>query len=351
MKILFAIQGTGNGHITRAQDVLPALQKRAKVDVMISGIQADLEPPFPVKYRYHGLSFIFGKNGGVDLFSTYKANRVRRVWNEIKSCPVQNYDLVINDFEPISAWACKLRGVNSIALSHQGALRSKKVPRPSHIDPIGWFILKYYAPCNEYYSFHFKKYDENIYTPIIRNDIRELHISTRDHYLVYLPAYGDKKLIKILSKIKKVNWQVFSKHSSHSYKKDNVTISPIDQKGFSDSIASCRGVLCGAGFEAPAEALYLTKKLMVIPMKSQYEQHFNAQGLKDLGVPVIPKLSKKYVKQIKKWVKQEQRIPVFYPEETQSIVDRLLQEFIRTSYAEKATTSEGHFILPKFKFS
>ncbi len=46
-------------------------------------------------------------------------------------------------------------------------------------------------------------------------------------------------------------------------------------------------MLCGAGFETPAEALFLGKKLMVIPMKGQYEQHINAASLKELGIPVL----------------------------------------------------------------
>ncbi len=61
MKILFAIQGTGNGHLSRARDVYPELCKYGEVDVLISGIQADVEVPFPVKYKKYGMSFIFGK--------------------------------------------------------------------------------------------------------------------------------------------------------------------------------------------------------------------------------------------------------------------------------------------------
>ena len=33
MKILFAIQGTGNGHLSRARDVYPELLKYGQVDV------------------------------------------------------------------------------------------------------------------------------------------------------------------------------------------------------------------------------------------------------------------------------------------------------------------------------
>lgn len=61
MKILYAIQGTGNGHMTRASAIIPILMNKGEVDILISGTQADLSLPFPVKYTYKGLSFIFGK--------------------------------------------------------------------------------------------------------------------------------------------------------------------------------------------------------------------------------------------------------------------------------------------------
>lgn len=328
MRILYAIQATGNGHLSRAKDVIPALMKRAEVDIMTSGVQADIDLPFPIKYKYYGLSFIFGKRGGVDLVSTFKQNSTKKVIKEIKSCPVEDYDLVINDFEPISAWACRIKGVRCISLSHQAALRSKKVPQPVHTDLMGAFILKNYAPCNEYFSFHFANYDDNIYTPIIRNEIRTQEITDMGHYTVYLPAYGDKKLIKILTKIKGVQWHVFSKHTKKCYQYKNLQIEPVNSALFSHSMAASSGVLCGAGFETPAEALFLTKKLMVVPMKGQYEQHFNAAGLKDLGVPVIKKLSKKYIKEIQKWVDIGKVIKVDFPDQTQLIIDRLLEQSI-----------------------
>ena len=102
-----------------------------------------------------------------------------------------------------------------------------------------------------------------------------------------------KNLLKKLSNIKDVEWQDFSKHIDKAYSKENVHIFPIRDEKFCESMAGAAGVLCGAGFETPAEALYLHKKLMVIPMKNQYEQLFNAESLAELGVPVISNLKKK----------------------------------------------------------
>src|ERR1043165_2895467 len=137
MKILFAIQGTGNGHLSRARDVYPELTKYGEVDVLISGIQADVDVPFPVHYRLYGLSFIFGKNGGVDIWDTAKKMKLRKLIKDIRHLPVENYDLVINDFEPVSAWACKRKNVPCISLSHQCAVLHENAPKPKESDLVG----------------------------------------------------------------------------------------------------------------------------------------------------------------------------------------------------------------------
>lgn len=328
MKILYAIQGTGNGHLSRAKEIIPALLNRAQVDILVSGTQAEVALKYPVKYRYRGLSFYFGKNGGIDFKKTFQKNSIRSVYSEIKKVPVKKYDLVINDFEPITAWACYFKGIKCISLSHQGALYTPNVPKPSHIDVIGRFIIKHYAKCKVNYGFHFKKYNENIYTPVIRSGIRTLKRTEKDHYAVYLPAYSDEKIIKVLSQVKGVKWKVFSKHTKKYYQKKNVYIKPISGKKFEKSLASCKGILCGAGFETPAEAIYLKKKVMVIPMKNQYEQHFNAKALEEIGVPVLKSLKKKYIIDIKYWVESNKRVTLHFPNETQQIVDHILYDYI-----------------------
>ena len=102
MKILYAIQGTGNGHLSRAREIIPILQRKGELDLLISGTQVDVDLPYPVKYRFKGLCFIFGKKGGVDIMATYRKSNLKRLYAEIKSLPIENYDLVLNDFEPVA---------------------------------------------------------------------------------------------------------------------------------------------------------------------------------------------------------------------------------------------------------
>jgi len=326
LKILFAIQGTGNGHLSRARDVYPELCKYGDVDVLISGIQADVEVPFPVKYKLYGMSFIFGSHGGVDMLLTAKKLRLVKLLHDIKHLPIQQYDLVINDFEPVSAWACKKKGKPCISLSHQCAVLNEHAPKPKEGDWKGEMILKYYAPTTAAYGFHFQAFAENIFTPVIRKEIRDIKPVDNGHYTVYLPSYDDATLINHLSKFKEAKWHVFSKHNKEPFVSDNLTIQKIDNEAFIRSMASGKGVLCGAGFEGPAEALYLGKKLMVIPMLQQYEQQCNAAAIATLGVPVIKQLSKAYYNDIRAWLNSDNKVSVNYPDHLASVVLKIMHE-------------------------
>jgi uncharacterized protein (TIGR00661 family) len=269
------------------------------------------------------MSFVFGKNGGVDLVATYKKAKLKRFYKEIKNLPVEEYDIVINDFEPVSAWACRLHHKACIGLSHQAAVLHKKSPQPEEIDFIGKSILKNYAPVSDKFGFHFKAYSKKIFTPVIREEIRKAANIRLPHYTVYLPSYDDKRIIQVLAEIKEVEWEVFSKHSKKMYKEKNVDIKPISNTAFIESLVSCTGVLCGAGFETPAEALFLEKKLMVIPMKGQYEQQCNAAALKKMGVPVLKNLKLSGVDKITEWAKNSGCIRVEYPNITSLVIDEV----------------------------
>jgi uncharacterized protein (TIGR00661 family) len=328
MKVLYAIQATGNGHISRAREIVPILQQKCELDILISGTQADVTLPFPVKYRFKGISLIYNNKGGLSLLKTAGQLKFGQIKNEIKQLPVEEYDLVINDFEPVSAWACKLKNVPCVSLSHQAAVANKFSPKPTIKDIAGTIVLKYFAPCRESYGFHFMQYDKNIFTPVIRSQIRKAEIKNGSHYTVYLPGYHHTYLLKQLSRFKNVQWHIFSRDVLEELKIENCLLRPINNESFIKSMATGKGVLCGAGFEGPSEALFLGKKLMVIPITGQYEQACNAAALKKLGVPVIKQLNKKAVTVINNWINNEQDIAISFPDETESIIDFVLEKHL-----------------------
>jgi uncharacterized protein (TIGR00661 family) len=325
LKILYAIQGTGNGHISRARDIVPLLAHMGELDVLVSGIQADVEAGFPIRYNFRGASLIFGKKGGVDVLETYRKSKMRQLLRDIRSLPIRDYDLIISDFEPVSAWACYLSGKPCIGLSHQAAVLHEAAPKPKKFDPVGKTILKNYAPVTKGYGFHFQAYSEGIFTPVIRQQVRQLQPCDRGHYTVYLPAYEDGRILKTLSKFKGIHWEVFSKHSKKAYQEGKISVQPVRNEAFLESLASASGVLCGAGFETPAEALFLGKKLMVVPMKGQFEQQCNATALAAMGVPVIRSLKKKHHDKIGEWLESSTAPAVDYPDDTARLVKLIVQ--------------------------
>jgi len=324
MKILYAIQGTGNGHISRACEIVPILKKYAEVDVLVSGKHAELNLPFKVDYKLKGLGFFFGKKGGVDVWKSIFRNYIPRALNEARKLPVQKYDLVLNDFEPISAWSCLFKNKLCISLSHQSAVIAEHSPVPEKVDRFGIFVLRNYAPCKQWFGFHFYPFEERIFTPVIRQEIRKAIPVNKKHYTIYLPSYSDSRIIEILQQIPSTNWQVFSKHSKRAYQVGNIAIEPINNERFVKSLIACEGVLTGSGFETPAEALFLKKKLMVIPMSNQYEQKCNASALRYLGVPVISALNEKHIESIKKFVELGKRVEIEYPDVTEEIIQKII---------------------------
>lgn len=328
MKILYAIQGTGNGHISRAREIVPLLQAHGDVDLLISGTQADVKLSQDIRYQLHGFSFVFGKKGGVNHYESWKSMNLPRFVSDIRKLPLKDYHLILNDFEPVTAWACKLKGLDSVGLSHQASFQSARVPK---IKSVNWaqLVMKYYAPATHYVGFHFQKYDDFIHTPVIRSEIRSLQTSNLGHYTVYLPAVDDRILVPILKQIPEVNWQIFSKHSRTSFTDHNVSVCQVNNEKFNASLASCAGLFTGGGFEGPSEALYLGKKLLVVPMKFQYEQQCNAYALEEMGLPVIWGHDKNWLPIIRNWVNNAQEHHFHFEDETAALIEKVVKQFAR----------------------
>lgn len=324
MKILYAIQGTGNGHLSRACELIPQLKQLADVDVLISGSEHELNIPFEVKYTLHGIGFVFGTKGGINWLESFKKANFKRFIQEVNTLPVENYDLILNDFEPVSAWAAKIKGVDCCALSHQAAVMGKGSPRNWSFNFLAKAVLRHYAPHTRYVGFHFQAYNQNIFTPVIRQEIQQANYKNKGHYTVYLPAYADDVLISVLQHAADVQWHVFSKREKTAYKKGNVHVFPVDAQQFVRSFTQCSGVLCGAGFETPAEALFMGKKLMVIPMQGQLEQQYNAFALQQMGVTVLNKLSMQTLEAVFEWLDSPQRLQVPYKDNSRQALQKAI---------------------------
>ncbi|MFA9388370.1 MAG: glycosyltransferase family protein [Prolixibacteraceae bacterium] len=349
MKILYAIQGTGNGHLARAIEIIPHLKTLADVDVLVSGVQGDLKLPFDVEYQLHGLSFIMGNKGGINYRKTVSQMRPIRFIADLVKLQVHNYDLVFTDFEPVSAWACLLKGKRSIGVSHQNAVLHRLAPRPDKTDWGGTLILKLDAPASVNYGFHFKDLDENHFSPIIRSGIRNAKPQNKGHYTVYLPAYSDQKIAKILAPFKQIRWEVFSKKCAEAYQIGNISFQPVSLEKFTTSFVNCTGILTTAGFETPSEALFMGKKLCVVPMKNQYEQLCNATFLEYMGVKVIHRL-KKDKNVLDEWIESSSVIKINYPDQTRDLFQQIVAKHHTASSWSILQWFQSNFVIKTLQF-
>lgn len=323
MKILYGIQGTGIGHLSRARELLPELSKHANVDVMISGHDRDIRLNKPIKYRRPGLSLTYNRRGGVSVLGTLRDLRPIRFLKDIRSISARDYDLVISDYEPISAWSAKLEQVPSIALSHQASFLSDATPRPTERSASAEAILQHFAPADRAIGFHFNRYDDFIKPPIIRSEIRKVQGKRWNHITVYLPAYHHKVLQDIFAPFTHVNWHIFSPSCSYTFEEEHCLVHPIGYQSFLESFASCSGVICGAGFETCAEAMYLGKKMLTVPIENQYEQACNAAALRKMGVVTLDTLHDRSLA-LWNWLEDYETVTINEIADPKEVVNHLL---------------------------
>jgi uncharacterized protein (TIGR00661 family) len=324
MRIFYAIQATGNGHISRAMELLPHLQQYGQVDILLSGANSTLTLDAPIKYRSKGLSLFYTCEGSLDYWKMTRTASPFRIMKEVRDLPVEKYDLVINDFDCITSMACAYKKVPSVNFGHQASFQSAKTPRPDKPSKVGEWILMNYARATQYIGLHFECYDNFIFSPVIKDDILKCENCNDGHITIYLPAYCDRQLQQLLQPFIDHRFQVFSRETKEKRTSGHITFMPVNKKEFNKSLATCHGIVCGAGFETPAEALYLEKKMIAVPIRGQYEQMCNAAALKKIGIKTLDKLDDDFPDIFNNWVNDPVTPSVKYEYTTEAIIDILM---------------------------
>ncbi len=287
MNILYGINGTGNGHITKSTQIIMELKRLGhNVDILVSGLNDNIQLTFEPRWSFEGFTFKY-KQGSVDFLETIKSSSPRQFLKDI-CLDISSYDRIVTDFEPITAWSAKVSKRKSIGISHQYSFISDKCPRPNKKDIFSELFLRYYAPVTKPIGLHFEMYDERIYHPVISDSIIKSSIINNGHVCVYLPSYSVEKLINHFQKFDQ-EIHLFAK-VDQEFTIKNIKIKPLSQIEFTKSLISCDKVVTAGGFETPSESLYLGKPLICLPIKGQYEQLCNCEALKRMGVRIVDDL-------------------------------------------------------------
>jgi uncharacterized protein (TIGR00661 family) len=282
MKILYGVQATGNGHISRARALAPLLkQLGVEVTYLFSGRESkdffDMEAFGDYKVKA-GLTFQ-SSNGSLDLFKTLIKVKTIQFIKDVKGIDLTQYDLFVSDFEPIVAWAAKLSGRECIGISHQYAF-SFDIPR--YKSQWAAYLFKWFAPSNKQVGLHWSHFNYPILPPIVLSHDAKSSVDPRK-VLVYLPFEMSLLVIDLLRTIKEFEFLLHCKDVEPG-QYGNVTVYPFGLDRFQKNLRLSQSVLCNAGFELNSEALALGKRILVKPLKGQVEQHSNAIALEMLGL-------------------------------------------------------------------
>ena len=329
MKILFGVQATGNGHITRARAINAEFKRRGvDVDYVFSGRDPselfDMDD-FGDYQCYAGLSFVT-KAGTIKLLATFKKNNFRQLYQDIKCLDVSKYDLVLTDFEPITAWAAQQQNKPCIAIGHQNAF-DYAIPKKGN-NPLVQLFMRYFAPASTRLGLHWHHFGQPILPPIAHTN-KQIRDPIPNKILVYL---GFEQMDKVIEWLHPINDQQFYIYAPFTQAEDrgHIHLRPLSRQGFLQDLADCNGVISNAGFELASEAIHLGKKMLVKPLKGQMEQLSNALALEQLGLGQQMKTLDTAL--LRQWLDHFDSKQVIYPDVPKAIVDWLLNgEFDNTN--------------------
>ncbi|WP_109338344.1 MJ1255/VC2487 family glycosyltransferase [Saliniradius amylolyticus] len=323
MKILYGVQGTGNGHITRARVMARALAARddVQVDFLFSGREANKFFDMEIFGNYQlrtGMTF-HHKEGAIDHLTTASQLKPLQFMRDVKQLDLSDYDLVLNDFEPVTAWAAKRQGVTCISISHQDAFRYE-VPKRG-FNRMNRLLLDYFAPADIHLGVHWYHFGQTIMPPFIEDEY--VHGASGSHVLVYLPFEALDEITMMLEPISEVNFLCFHPDIDQPEQDGNISWHPTSKNAFHHALQQATGVIANGGFELSSECLKLGKKLLIKPLHGQFEQLSNVLTLESLDL--CRSMHDLDVDALEAWLKLPPGEPIHYPDDPQLLIDWLLE--------------------------
>lgn len=289
-KIIYGVAGQGFGHSTRAKEMIRFLIKSGHEVLVFTYGQAlfFLSEEFNT-LEVPGLVLCYTDNC-LDYGKTVYQNALKIIqqtknWRKIKKRFTEfDPDLVITDFEPLTAILAKLKKKPLISIDNQHQLTNTVIEVTDKykkdlladrliIKTLVWGA-KYYL-ITSFFETEINKKNTFLFPPILRQEILDLSPSQGDYILVYqnsdfahlLPILKKtgKKFVIFGMNVDKVEGQLtYKNYSNHEWLK---------------YLENCQAVIGTAGLSLMCEALHLQKPYLAIPVKRQIEQIINAQYL------------------------------------------------------------------------
>jgi uncharacterized protein (TIGR00661 family) len=324
MRILYGIQTTGHGHLVRSTPIVRELRRRGHaVDVVLSG-----PPPDPLWLDRIGLplathpGLTFSAVGGrIRYFRTIREARPLRFLADTFRCRPRDYDLVVSDYEPITAWSARLAGVRSVGIGHLYAFAWNSVPR-ARGNVITRLVMSQFAPVAVPVGYHWAPFGAPLVPPGVAPEARAVVRGEPDpgFVLVYLGFESLDRILPLLRQFPDRRFRVYGRYPE-ARRDGTIEIRPVSRDGFLADLATCGGVIANAGFTLASECLHLGVKLLVKPVHDQLEQESNCVALTTLGLGSVSRDLRRA--EVSEWLGAPAPPAQRYPDVTAAVTDWL----------------------------
>lgn len=294
MRIVYGANSQGNGHLSKAAVLLPELAARGHEVLLVTSGPTPSQFVTLTSHRVHyaGLPYVIESgrtaNGPTaahwirslptlagDLFD------LRRRVREFQP------DLVLSDFEPLTASPLLQPGCEVVSFCRQLALVDKQLAMPTRHgfeQRLTKAVVKLFtANADRTYGLHYAPESVRCVPPILRPEILSARPTLGEHWLVYSHLNDPTALIQ---------WADHRRQPVKAYgfaavprgRVGLVEFCPPSHRGMLEDLSSCRGVITNAGLTTPLEGILLGKPVVVVPIRHQWEQIVNASQLEQFGL-------------------------------------------------------------------
>lgn len=316
MRVAFVVQGEGRGHMTQALSMKAMLEKAGHqiVGVLVGQSSVRSIPTFfldklgKVPTVFPSPNFITdaSQKGIRVAYSIWKnlgmAGKFIRSLRIIEKQLIKwDAELVINFYEPLMGLYSFLgyRKIPMVAVAHQyvylhkafqfpkaGAMQRRALTNFTKITSAGASLRLAIS----LYPMEGKVDGIQVVPPLLRSQLFGLQARQSDYYLVYLlnTGYIDE-ILEFHRKYPKVKLHCFTDRKEVKDEMvidDTLTFHQLSDEKFLRLMAGARGLVTTAGFESIAEAMYLGKPCLMVPVQGHWEQMCNAMDAVKIGAGI-----------------------------------------------------------------
>ena len=268
--------------------MVAALKARGHdVHILFSGPPLDpewLDPVFSPCTTRRGLTFVTDR-GRIRHLATALQLRFGEMERDIYAFDTAGVDLIVTDYEPISARIGWLRDIPCIGIGHLYAFAHPGVP-VAGLNLFNRMVMKCFAPASIPLGLHWHHFDRPILPPTVSLEELNRPTSEGDHILVYTPFESPADVVRTLNAVSGHRFRFYC-HVGSPREEGNVALRPLNRKAFVADLTGCRGVIANTGFTFISEALHLGKKILTKPLAQQTEQESNALAVDRLGLGTV----------------------------------------------------------------